>query len=205
MLVYHRLTKFIGEYVLIHGAAGGLGLAAIQIAKAIGLTVIAIANSPEKQSVCRYYGADLVLDSETDWQNTVRDFTPNKRGVDIVLDPLGFVDRSLKCIAWNGRIVVIGFAAGQIEKIAMNKILLKNCSLTGIFWGRYATDEPETVTKVWDRLLILMEQGKVRPMVYTERQFRGLQSLPDALSLLATGEAWGKIAVEIPSDDISKL
>lgn len=199
------LTWALGEYVLVHGAAGGLGLAAIQIGKALGLKVIATANSDKKRAVCKQYGADLVLDSESDWQQAVRDFTPNKRGIDIVLDPLGMVDKSLKCIAWNGRIVVIGFAAGQIEKIAMNKILLKNCSLSGIFWGRYATDEPQTVAKVWDALLKLMSSGKIRPMIYDEQQFVGLESVPAALKLLSTGEAWGKIAVSIPDNGQSKL
>lgn len=191
--------------MLIHGAAGGLGLAAIQISKALDLKVIAIANSPEKRSIAKEYGADLVLNSETDWQNATRSFTPNGRGVDIVLDPLGMVEKSLKCIAWNGRIVVIGFAAGNIEKIAMNRILLKNCTLTGLFWGMYAKQEPETVSKVWESLLALMERKKIKPMVYTGATFDGLDNIPKALKLLSTGQAWGKIAVSISSEYNSKL
>jgi NADPH:quinone reductase-like Zn-dependent oxidoreductase len=122
-----------------------------------------------------------------------------------VLDPLGLVDKSLKCIAWNGRIVIIGFAAGSIEKIATNKLLLKNCSLSGIFWGRYATDEPATVVKIWEDLLKLMEQGKFQPTIYTEEEFHGLESLPKAFDLMRTGKAWGKIAVTVEDDSRSKL
>ena len=195
-----KLTGVSGEYVLILGAAGGLGLVAIQIAASLGLVVIAVTNSQKKKAACMRFGADLVLDSNDDWQEAARAFTPNNRGVDIVLDPLGMVDKSLKCIAWNGRIVVIGFAAGSIEKIAMNKILLKNCSISGVFWGRYATEEPETVVKVWDELLELMKQGKIRPTIYSEEQFFGLESLPQAFKLMASGEAWGKIAVTIEED-----
>jgi NADPH2:quinone reductase len=182
-----------------------LGLAAIQIGKALGLTVIATANSPEKRSKCKDYGADLVLNSESDWKDAVRSFTPNKGGVDIVLDVLGMVEQSLKCIAWNGRIVVIGFAAGKIELIAMNRILLKNCSLTGLFWGQYATFEPHTVDKVWKELFALIEQKKIRPMIYTGRQFNGLESVSDALKLLAKGDAWGKIGVSMPQEWSHKI
>ena len=122
-----------------------------------------------------------------------------------MLDPLGMVEMSLKCIAWNGRIVVIGFAAGNIEKIAMNKILLKNCSISGLFWGRYATEEPDTVIKNWKVLLGLMEDDKIRPTIYSEREFLGLESLSQAFRLMATGQAWGKIAVRIQDDSRSKL
>lgn len=191
----------IGEYVLIHGAAGALGCAAIQISKALGLRVIATANSPSKRGICALFGADVVLDSEKNWEDEARNVTPNKRGVDVVLDPVGLIRRSLRCTRWDGRLVVIGFAAGEIEKIAMNLLLLKNVSVSGLFWGMYSEMDPETVVKVWDHLLDLIDQGKVKPMDYNEKQFRGLQSIPDALRLLASGEAWGKIVVNIRQPD----
>ena len=162
--------------------------------------MIAVTNSEKKKAACKRFGAHLVLDSNDDWPEVARAFTPNNRGVDIVLDPLGMVDRSLKCIAWNGRIVVIGFAAGSIERIATNRILLKNCSISGLFWGRYAKEEPETVVKVWTELLELMKQGKILPTTYTEEQFFGLESLPQAFRLMTSGEAWGKIAVTVEED-----
>jgi NADPH2:quinone reductase len=101
-----------------------LGLAAIQIGKALGLIAIVTANSVKRRSVCKEYGADLVLDSEADWIEAVLYFT-KKSGVEIVLDPIGMLEESLKCIAWNGRIVVIGFAAGRIEKLFINRALLE--------------------------------------------------------------------------------
>lgn len=187
----------LGEYVLIHGAGGALGCAAIQVSKALGLHVIATANSPSKRRTCTLFGADIVLDSEKNWEEEARSVTPNKRGVDVVLDPLGLVQRSLRCIRWDGRLVVIGFAAGEIEKISMNKLLLNNVSVSGLFWGMYSEMDPEAVVKVWDHLLDLIDQGKVRPMNYNAKQFIGLDSVPDALSLLASGQAWGKIVVNV--------
>lgn len=196
-----------GDYVLIHGAAGALGCAAIQISKALGLVVIATANSPSKREVCKRFGADHVLDSDKNWEDEARNVTPDKRGVDVVLDPLGLILRSLKCTRWDGRLVVIGFAAGEIERIAMNRLLLKNVSVSGLFWGMYAEMDPDAVVFVWDELLALIDEGKVRPMAYNEKEFRGLESMPEALKLLASGEAWGKIVVEIPESqqESSKL
>ena len=190
---------------MIHGAAGALGVGAIQIAKALGLKVMALADTDFKRSACKRFGADHVFDSGGAWQDEACAATPDKRGVDVVLDPLGMVDKSLKCIAWNGRIVIIGFAAGNIEKIATNKLLLKNCSLSGIFWGRYATDEPETVVTIWEELLKLMEDGRFRPTIYTEETFEGLASLPRAFDLMRTGKAWGKIAVSVEAEGRSRL
>lgn len=92
---------------------------------------------------------------------------------------------------------MIGFAAGEIEKISMNKLLLNNVSVSGLFWGMYSEMDPEAVVKVWDHLLDLIDQGKVRPMNYNAKQFIGLDSVPDALSLLASGQAWGKIVVNV--------
>ena len=122
-----------GDYVLVHAAAGGVGLAAVQIAKAFGATVIATAGSARKLEVAKGFGADYAIDYNTKgWEDEVKKLTPGGRGVDIVYDPVGMVNTSLKCTAWNGRILVIGFAAGNIEKVAMNRVLLKNVSLVGL-------------------------------------------------------------------------
>jgi NADPH:quinone reductase-like Zn-dependent oxidoreductase len=111
-----------GDWVLVHAAAGGVGLAAVQVAKAFGATVIATAGTPRKLEVARAFGADHVVDyRDASWPDQVRKLTPKGRGVDIVYDPVGLVDKSTKCVAWNGRILVVGFAAGSIEKVAMNK------------------------------------------------------------------------------------
>ncbi|KAL2754968.1 hypothetical protein ACRALDRAFT_1043679 [Sodiomyces alcalophilus JCM 7366] len=191
-----------GDYVLIHAAAGGVGLAAVQVAKAFGATVIATASTPRKREIALSYGADHAIDpASPNWPQEVRALTPGKRGVDIVYDPVGAVDASTKCTAWNGRILVVGFAAGQIEKVAMNKVLLKNISLVGIHWGQYAVHEPETVVTVWEGIMKLVKEGKMRGTEFTDRSFVGLESVPDALVSLGSRGTWGKVVVRIPQDD----
>ena len=141
----NRASTQRGETVLVHAAAGGVGLAAVQVAKAIGATVIATAGSQRKLEVAKLFGADHCVDyTKPKWEETVKALSPGKKGVDVVFDPVGVVDKSLKCIAWGGRLVVIGFTGGNIEKIAMNRVLLKNISLIGLHWGTYPREDPET-------------------------------------------------------------
>ncbi|KAI0384225.1 hypothetical protein F5Y04DRAFT_238421 [Hypomontagnella monticulosa] len=195
-----------GDWVLVHAAAGGVGLAAVQVAKAFGATVIATAGTPRKREVARMFGADHVVDyGDPTWPDQVRKLTPKGRGVDIVYDPVGVVDKSTKCIAWNGRILVVGFAAGQIEKVAMNKVLLKNISLVGIHWGAYARFEKEMIPVVWQGINKLIEQGKFKGTVFSDKEFVGLESIPDALLALGGRETWGKVVVKIPQSGGSKL
>ncbi|OTA87218.1 hypothetical protein M434DRAFT_399589 [Hypoxylon sp. CO27-5] len=195
-----------GDWVLVHAAAGGVGLAAVQIAKAFGATVIATAGTPRKLEVARQFGADFAIDyRDPEWPDKVKKLTPKRRGVDIVYDPVGMVDKSTKCIAWNGRILVVGFAAGKIEKIAMNKVLLKNISLVGIHWGAYSIYERKMIPVVWRGIGKLIEQGKFKATVFTDREFIGLESVPDALLALGGRETWGKVVVKIPQPGESKL
>ncbi|KAI1105791.1 NAD(P)-binding protein [Jackrogersella minutella] len=195
-----------GDWVLVHAAAGGVGLAAVQVAKAFGATVVATAGSARKLEVARQFGADHVVDyRDQNWPDQVKKLTPKGRGVDIVYDPVGIVDKSTKCIAWNGRILVVGFAAGQIEKVAMNKVLLKNISIVGIHWGAYARFERETIPVVWEGIGKLIEQGKFKGTVFSDREFVGLESIPDALLALGGRETWGKVVVKIPKEGESKL
>ncbi|KAI1774522.1 NAD(P)-binding protein [Hypoxylon cercidicola] len=194
-----------GDWVLVHAAAGGVGLAAVQVAKAFGATVIATAGTPRKLEVARQYGADHVVDyRDASWPDQVKKLTRG-RGVDIVYDPVGLVDKSTKCVAWNGRILVVGFAAGKIEKVAMNKVLLKNISLVGIHWGAYAKFEKQTIPVVWQGIGRLIEQGKFRGTVFSDKEFVGLESIPDALLALGGRETWGKVVVKIPQSGQSKL
>ncbi|KAH6657159.1 hypothetical protein BKA67DRAFT_655450 [Truncatella angustata] len=195
-----------GDYVLVHAAAGGVGLAAVQIAKAFGATVIATAGTERKREVARQFGADHVVDYRDEkWPELVKKLTPKGRGVDIVYDPVGLVDKSTKCIAWNGRILVVGFAAGTIEKVAMNKVLLKNISLVGIHWGQYAVHEKESIPLVWEGIMKLVGQGKFKGTVYSDTEFIGLESVPDALIALGGRESWGKVVVQVPQGKSSKL
>jgi len=197
----HRAGVKPGDWVLVHAAAGGVGLSAVQIAKAKGATVIATAGSKRKLEVAKEFGADHVIDyTASDWPDQVKKLTPRGKGVDIVYDPVGMVDKSLKCTAWNGRILVIGFAAGTIEKVAMNRVLLKNVSIVGLHWGMYAVEEPKTVETVWKGLEDMIAEGKFRPTVFTDRQFVGLDSVGDALNMLGSRGTWGKVVVKVPQD-----
>lgn len=195
-----------GDYVLVHAAAGGVGLAALQIAKAFGATVIATAGSARKLQIAKEYGADYGIDyTQQGWEGQVRKLTPNSKGVDIVYDPVGMVNASLKCTAWNGRIVVVGFAAGNIEKVAMNRVLLKNVSLIGLHWGMYAREEKESVEVIWQGLFKLITEGKLKSTVYTDRKFVDLDSVGEALGMLGRRETWGKVVISVPQMGESKL
>lgn len=185
-----------------------LTTAITQVAKAFGATVIAAAGSARKRAVAQAFGADHVVDyaADANWPDAVRKLTPGGRGVDIVFDPVGLVDRSTKCTAWNGRILVVGFAAGTIEAVAMNKVLLKNISLVGIHWGAYTQKEPGQIPAVWEGLGRLIGRGAFRPTVFTDgERFVGLDRVPATLRALAGRETWGKVVVEIPQEPESKL
>lgn len=194
------------ETVLVHAAAGGVGLSAVQVAKALGATVIATAGSKRKLEVAKAYGADHCIDyNDPKWYEQVKALTPKQKGVDVVFDPVGMIDNSLRCIAWNGRLVIIGFTAGKIEKIAMNRILLKNVSLIGLHWGMYAREEPEMVDEVWKALFNLMAAGKFKGTVFTDKEFIGLETIGEALQMLGNRKTWGKVVVKVPQDKVSKL
>ncbi|KAM6485415.1 hypothetical protein HDV62DRAFT_354806 [Trichoderma sp. SZMC 28011] len=195
-----------GDVVLVHAAAGGVGLAAVQVAKAFGATVIATASTPRKLEIAKSFGADHCISySDPDWPSKVKALTPKSRGVDIVYDPVGLVDKSTKCTAWNGRILVVGFAAGNIEKVAMNKVLLKNISLVGIHWGAYSIHERETIPKVWEGIMGLVKEGKIRGTEYTDEEFVGLDRVKDALLALGGRGTWGKVVIKVPQEGSSRL
>jgi NADPH:quinone reductase len=195
-----------GDWVLIHAAAGGVGLAAVQVAKARGATVVATAGTKRKLEVAKEFGADHVVDyKDPNWPDIVKKLTPHQRGVDIVYDPVGLVDKSLKCTAWGGRILIIGFVGGNIEKVAMNRVLLKNVSLVGLHWGTYAKEDPATVEKVWHGLEELMTTGKFRPTIFTDENFVGLERVGAALEMLGRRDTWGKVVVQVPHESASKL
>ncbi|KAF5720314.1 NADPH2:quinone reductase [Fusarium mundagurra] len=195
-----------GDYVLVHAAAGGVGLAAVQVAKAFGATVIATASTQHKLDIAKSYGADHVISyNDATWPAKVKALTPKSRGVDIVYDPVGLIDLSTKCTAWNGRILVIGFAAGKIEKVAMNKVLLKNISIVGLYWGAYSIHERETIPKVWNGIMDLVKQGKLRGTEYTDEEFVGLERTGAALKALGGRGTWGKVVIKLPEEGQSKL
>lgn len=185
-----------GETVLVNAAAGGVGIAAVQIAKAIGATVIAAAGSPSKLDVCKQLGsADYTVDySKPGWQKQVLQFTGGK-GVDVVFDPVGKIAESLKCIAFKGRALVIGFASGNIEKLSLNLVLLKNVSIMGLHWGLYEQKEASRIPEVWDALLGLFSSGRVKPVIYS--RIYPLEKAMEGLLALERRETWGKVIVRL--------
>ncbi|KAF9115188.1 hypothetical protein BGX27_008666 [Mortierella sp. AM989] len=185
-----------GEWCLIHAAAGGVGLCAVQIAKALGAKVIATASSQSKLDIALNNGADYGVNyRDKDWAAQVLKITGG-HGVDVVYDPVGLINESLRCTAWSGRILVVGFAAGTIEKIAANRILLKNVSVIGVFWGSYAKFNVGAVVSVWKDLLRLFTEEKLVPVVY-EKIYQGLDSVKTGLNDLAARKTFGKAVVFI--------
>lgn len=207
----HRAGVKAGDWVLVHAAAGGVGLAAVQIAKAKGATVIATAGTKRKREIAVEFGADYVIDyTNKAWPEEVKKLCAEKRtgngkaGVDIVYDPVGLIDASLKCVAWNARLLVIGFAAGKIEKVALNRVLLKNVSLVGLHWGMYAKFETPTVQEVWKGIFDLVAQGQFRGTAFKDESFVGLESVPGALKALGGRETWGKVVVNVVGNEKAK-
>ncbi|HEY8652539.1 MAG TPA: NADPH:quinone oxidoreductase family protein [Dermatophilaceae bacterium] len=182
-----------GETLLVHAAAGGVGSAAVQLGKAAGARVIGVVGGPEKAEVARRLGADVVVDRHTeDFVVVVKDVTQG-RGADVVFDPVGgdAYQRSTKCIAFEGRILVVGFAGGQIQSAALNHALVKNYSILGLHWGLYTTKDPALVRICHDELSKLAADGVVKPLV-SERL--ALDAVADGLQRLADGTTVGRVA-----------
>jgi NADPH:quinone reductase len=190
----HRGRLRAGETLLVHAAAGGVGIAAVQIGKALGARVVATAGGPEKLEVARRAGADVAIDyNADDFVERVKQETGG-RGADVIYDSVGgdVFERSLKCIAWNGRLVVIGFAGGTIPSVAANRILLKNIEVTGLHWGAYAQHQPESIPEVFRALFALYESGAIRPLVFRAYP---LEDASQALVELGSRRTWGKVVL----------
>jgi len=181
-----------GETLLVHAAAGGVGSAAVQLGKAAGAYVIGVVGGPEKAEVARTLGADVVVDRHTqDFVEVVKDVTGG-RGADVVYDPVGgdAYQRSTKCIAFEGRILVVGFAGGQIQSAALNHALVKNYSIVGLHWGLYTKKDPALVRVCHDELCTFVADGLVKPLV-SERL--ALDEVADGLQRLADGTTVGRV------------
>ncbi len=182
------------DWVLIHGAAGGIGTAGIQIAKAAGAKVIAVASTPEKRAVALDAGADHAIEVE-DFRSSAREITGG-RGVDIVVDPVGgdrFTD-SLRALAPEGRLLVIGFTAGEIPTVKVNRLLLNNIDVRGVGWGAFALAEPGYIKRQWESLAELVSTGFIKPPVGREYP---LEHVGDAIADLGARRAAGKIVVTL--------
>jgi NADPH2:quinone reductase len=194
--LHRRANLQAGETLLVHAGAGGVGSAAIQLGKAAGATVIATSGSDEKVQLCLKLGADHAVNYKTqDFVEEVKKITGG-RGADVVFDPVGgdVYDRSTKCIAFEGRIVVVGFTSGRIPQAAANHVLIKNYSVVGLHWGLYTRRAPELIPPATRALLDLYEAGQIKPHISTRLP---LSQAPRALALVGEGKSTGKVILTV--------
>jgi NADPH2:quinone reductase len=183
-----------GETVLVHGAAGGVGTAALQVAKGLGAQTIAVVSSDAKQQVAEQAGADHVVRSDGPWKDSVKELSGG--GVDVVLDPVGgdrFTD-SLRCLRENGRLVVVGFTGGSIPEVKVNRLLLNNTEVVGAGWGAYAMGRPEVNAEVARAIDALIRDGSVRPIIGARFP---LEQAGEALKTIDERHATGKIVLDV--------
>ncbi|MFC0032314.1 NADPH:quinone oxidoreductase family protein [Micromonospora chaiyaphumensis] len=190
--LHRRAGLRAGETLLVHAAAGGVGSAAVQLGRAAGARVIGVVGGPEKAAVARALGADVVVDRRAeDFVEVVKAETGG-RGADVVYDPVGgdTYQRSTKCVAFEGRILVVGFAGGRIQSPALNHALVKNYSIVGLHWGLYHRHDPAAVAECHDALTALAAEGAVRPLV-SERLPLG--EVAEGVQRLADGSTVGRV------------
>lgn len=192
--LHRRAGLEAGETLLVHAAAGGVGSAAVQLGKAAGATVIGVVGGPDKAAVARELGCDVVVDRRAeDVVAAVKEATGG-RGVDVVYDPVGgeAYTQSAKLVAFEGRIVVVGFAGGTIPSPALNHALVKNYSIVGLHWGLYNTKNPALVQHCHEQLTALAERGAIRPLVSERVPLDGAAA---AVQRVADGVTTGRVAV----------
>jgi NADPH:quinone reductase len=183
-----------GETVLVLGAAGGVGTAAVQIAKAAGVRVIAAVSTEEKAALCQRIGADATINySAVDLRDAIKTSTDG-RGPDIIYDPVGgdLAEPAFRSIAWRGRYLVVGFAGGRIPSLPLNLPLLKSASIVGVFWGGFDRHEPDASARAVAELARWYEAGKIKPIV---DRVLPMNQLPAAYALMASREVLGKIVL----------
>jgi NADPH2:quinone reductase len=185
-----------GETVLVHGAAGGVGTATLQVAKGLGARTIAVVSSDEKERVAREAGADEVVRSDGPWKDEAKELSDG--GVDMVIDPVGgdrFTE-SLRALREGGRIVVVGFTAGSIPEVKVNRLLLNNISVVGAGWGAFVMAKPDVIRAHGEEISKLIDKGFVRPPI---GQRFNLEQAADALKLIDTRGALGKVVLDVRS------
>ncbi len=203
-----RATLNAGETLLVLGAAGGVGLAAVELGKVMGATVIAAASTDEKLTICKEKGADFTINYSTeDVKARVKEIT-NEKGVDVVYDPVGgsLAETALRSIAWKGRYLIVGFAAGDIPKFPSNLALLKGCAIVGVFWGSFAEREPQNSLKNFGVLLTMLKEGKIKQHIHkTYALDDAAQALTDLIERKVKGKAVIKVGDWKNEDVNSKL
>ena len=191
----HRAGLRPGETLVVHAGASGVGSAAIQLGVALGARVIATAGGAEKVQRCRELGAHDAIDyREVDLVDALRSITKG-RGAEVIYDPVGgdVFDASRRCLAFEGRLVVVGFASGRVPESPMNHALVKNYTIIGLNWGAYRTHDPTLVRRAHDELIAMLRSGAIAPLVMTVRP---LADAPAALELLRDRGAVGKVLIE---------
>ena len=194
--LFQRANIKENDIVLIHGATGGVGITAIEISKAVGAKVIATASTDEKLKVAKEYGADYCINySQNEFKDKVKEYTDGK-GANIIYDPVGgdVFNQSLRCIAWNGIILVIGFASGTIASAPTNLPLLKNCSIVGVFWGAWRERDHSGHNENMQKIINWWQKGIVNPKIW--KVFK-LENTKDALESLMTRKVIGKAVLKI--------
>jgi len=185
-----------GQSLLVFGAAGGVGLNAVELGALLGASVIACASSEEKLAVARTYGAHHGIDySKESIKDRVKEITGGK-GADVIYDPVGgdAFDQALRCIAWDGRLLVIGFASGRIPSAPANLVLLKQCSIVGVFWGAWAQRDPHANRANFEQMFRWFEEGKIHPHVSATFPLDGV---PEAMKALLSRSTTGKVVVSV--------
>ncbi len=192
--VVDRAALQPGEIMLVLGAAGGVGLAAIEIGKALGARVIAAASNDEKLAICRAHGADVVINYEKEDLREALKAATGGRGPDVIYDPVGgkYSEPAMRSIAWRGRHLVVGFAAGDIPKLPWNLMLLKGASVVGVFWGDFVRREPKANLAAMRQMLGWMAEGKLKPLV--SQRYR-LEETTQALNDMAARKVTGKVVI----------
>ncbi len=183
-----------GETLLVLGAAGGVGLAAVELGKAMGARVIAAASSPEKLAAAKASGADELIDySDGELKEKVKALTEG-RGADVIYDPVGgpLFDQCMRCVNWYGRVLIVGFVGGDIPKLPTNLVLLKSCQVVGVFYGSFSARFPEENQENFRAIMSLYNQGKIKPLIGAEFP---LEDYAEALNCLAGRKAIGKVVV----------
>jgi NADPH2:quinone reductase len=170
----------------------------------LGATVIATGSNSEKLKFAKQAGADHIINLSEDkkWWETVKELTDGE-GVDVIYDPVGLVDISMKCIKFKGQILIVGFAAGKWENVAMNRVLLKNVALVGLHMGAYMQHDPETLLESWQALNELFTSGKLKPLVYPKKFV--LDDVPHIFELIRDRKSISKIVVTMNTEETSKL
>ena len=190
--LHRRANLEEGETVLVHAGAGGIGSAAIQLAKAAGARVLSTAGGPEKVEVCKKLGAEVAVDyKEENFVDAVKEATGG-RGADVIFDPVGgeIFGLSRRCVAFEGRIVIVGFTSGSIADAPTNHLLVKNYSVVGLHWGLYNKVAPELVVETHEALIELYQNGEIDPLIFKTVPF---EEVPEALGLLGSRKTYGKL------------